>query len=66
MMDSETAPGNKSGLLVADHQLSRNVSTTAETHLRTLKPIPSFPNFGRWFIFKNDRFRSPVIRSRMS
>lgn len=28
----------------------------AETHNRTLTPLPSLPNFGRWFIFANDRF----------
>jgi hypothetical protein len=35
-------------------------------HTRTLTPLSSLPNFGRWFIFANDRFWSPAILSRMS
>ncbi len=27
------------------------------TQNRTLTPLPSLPNFGRWFIFADDRFK---------
>jgi hypothetical protein len=33
-----------------------DVARAARTHNRTLTPLPSLPNFGRWFIFANDRF----------
>jgi len=28
---------------------------TGRTHNRTPTPLPLLPNFGRWFIFANDR-----------
>ncbi|WP_235524601.1 hypothetical protein, partial [Sphingomonas sp. Leaf230] len=39
--------------------------TQAAIEKQTLTPLPSLPNFGGWFIFANNRFSSPAIRSRM-
>ncbi len=32
--------------------------STATTQLRTLTPLPSLPNFGRWFIFAKTDFEA--------
>jgi len=34
----------------------------ARTQNRTFAPLPSLPNFGRWFIFANDQFLKPGYR----
>lgn len=39
-------------------------ATVATTQNRTFTPQPPPPNLRRWFIFANNRFSSPAIRSR--
>ncbi len=51
-------PGQRVDAVFAEIDLVSDRGATVKTHNRTLTPLPSLPNFGRWFIFAMSYFEA--------